>query len=74
MGAVVEAEVYTSAKVALLVEVVAIVVIEPTPAASGRAMMLRCCSTYHKWWHWKTKWQILRVEYHSYLDITKMGR
>ena len=39
-----EAEVYTSAKVALLVEVVAIaiVVIEPTPAASGRAMMLRC--------------------------------
>jgi hypothetical protein len=44
MGAVVEAEVYTSAKVALLVKVVAIaiVVIEPTPAASGRAMMLRC--------------------------------
>ncbi len=42
MGAVVEAEVYAAAKVALVVEAVAMVVIEPTPAASGRAMMLRC--------------------------------
>ncbi len=32
----------TAAEVALLVEAVAVVVIEPTPAESGRAMMLRC--------------------------------
>ena len=42
MGAVLEAEVYVAAEVALVVEAVAMVVIEPTPAASGRAMMLRC--------------------------------
>ncbi len=42
MGAVVEAEVYAAAKVALVVEAVAMMVIEPTPAASRRAMMLRC--------------------------------
>ncbi len=42
MGAVVEAEVYAAAEVTLVVEAVAMVVIEPTPAASGRAMMLRC--------------------------------
>ena len=42
MEAVVEAEVDAAAEVALLVEAVAMVVIEPTPAESGRAMMLRC--------------------------------
>ncbi len=43
MEAVVEAEVVdTVAEVALLVEAVAMVVIEPTPAECGRAMMLRC--------------------------------
>jgi hypothetical protein len=43
MGAVEEAEVYAAAEVArLMVEAVAMVVIEPTPAASGRVMMLRC--------------------------------
>jgi hypothetical protein len=39
---VVEAEVDTEAEVALLVEAVVMVVIEPIPAASGRVMMLRC--------------------------------
>jgi len=39
---VVEAEVDVEAEVTLLVEAVVMVVIEPTPAASGRAMMLRC--------------------------------
>ncbi len=34
MGAVVEAEVYAAAEVALVVEAVAMVVIKPTPAAS----------------------------------------
>ncbi len=38
----VEAEVNVEAEVALLVEAVVMAVIEPTPAASGRAMMLRC--------------------------------
>jgi hypothetical protein len=42
MEAVVEAEVDGAAQVALLVEAVAVVVIEPTPAGSGRVMMLRC--------------------------------
>jgi hypothetical protein len=42
MEAVVEAEVDAAAEVALLVEAVAMVVIKPTPAESGRAMMLRC--------------------------------
>jgi hypothetical protein len=42
MEAVVEAEVDAAAEVALLVEAMAMVVIEPTPAESGRAMMLRC--------------------------------
>ena len=43
MGAVEEAEVYAAAEVAcLMVEAMAMVVIEPTPAASGRVMMLRC--------------------------------
>ncbi len=42
MGAVVEAEVYAAAEVALVVEAVAMAVIKPTPAASGRAMMLWC--------------------------------
>jgi len=42
MEAVVEAEVDTAAEVTLLVEAVGMVVIEPTPAESGRAMMLRC--------------------------------
>ncbi len=42
MGAVVEAEVYTAAEVALVVEAVAMVVIKPTLAESGGAMMLRC--------------------------------
>ena len=37
-----EAEVDVVAEVALLVEAVAMVVIEPTPMESGRAMMLRC--------------------------------
>ncbi len=39
---VMEAEVYAAAEIALVVEAVAMVVIEPTPAASGRALMLRC--------------------------------
>jgi len=38
----VEAEVYAAAEVALLVEAVAMLVIEPTLAESGRVMMLRC--------------------------------
>jgi hypothetical protein len=38
----VEAEVYAAAEAALVVEAVAMVVIEPTPATSGRGMMLRC--------------------------------
>jgi hypothetical protein len=42
MEAVVEAEVDTAAEVTLLVEAVAMVVIEPTPAESERVMMLRC--------------------------------
>jgi len=42
MEAIVEAEVDAAAEVALLFEAVAMVVIEPTPAESGRAMMLRC--------------------------------
>jgi hypothetical protein len=42
MEAVMEAEVDAAAEVALLVEAVAMVVIKPTPAESGRAMMLRC--------------------------------
>ena len=42
MEAVVEAEVDATAEVALLVEAVAMMVIEPTFAESGRAMMLRC--------------------------------
>ena len=40
--AVVEAEVDAAAEVALPVGAVAMVVIRPTPAESGRAMMLRC--------------------------------
>jgi len=39
---VVEAEVVVKAEVALMVKAVVMVVIEPTPTASGRAMMLRC--------------------------------
>jgi len=42
MEAVVEAEVDAAAEVALLVKAVAMLVIEPTIAESGRAMMLRC--------------------------------
>jgi len=42
MKVVVEAEVDAAAEVAILVEAVAMVVIKPTPAESGRAMMLRC--------------------------------
>jgi hypothetical protein len=42
MEVVVEAEVDATAEVALLVEAVAMLVIEPTLAESGRAMMLRC--------------------------------
>jgi hypothetical protein len=42
MEAVVEAEVDTTVEVALLVEAVAMLVIEPTLAESRRAMMLRC--------------------------------
>jgi hypothetical protein len=42
MEVVVEAEVDMGVVVALLVEAVAMMVIEPTPAASGRVMMLRC--------------------------------
>ncbi len=42
MEAVVEAEVDAAAEVALLVEAVVMVVIKPTPAESGRAMMPRC--------------------------------
>ncbi len=42
MEAVVEAEVDATAEVALLVEAVAMLVIEPTFAESGRALMLRC--------------------------------
>ncbi len=42
MEAVVEAEVDVAAEVALLVEAAAMLVIEPTLAESGRAMMLRC--------------------------------
>ncbi len=37
-----EAEVDAAAEVALLGKTVAMVVIEPTPAESGRAMMLKC--------------------------------
>jgi hypothetical protein len=42
MEVVVEAEVDVAAEVALLVKAMVMVVIEPTPAESGRAMMLRC--------------------------------
>jgi len=42
MEAVVEAEVNTTAEVALLVEAVVMLVFEPTLALSERAMMLRC--------------------------------
>jgi hypothetical protein len=42
LEAVVEAEVDAAAEVALQVGAVAMVVIRPTPAESGRAMMLRC--------------------------------
>ncbi len=42
MVEVVEAEVDALVEVALLVEAMAMVVIEPAPAESGRAMMLRC--------------------------------
>jgi hypothetical protein len=42
MEAVVEAEVDVAAEVALPVEAVAMLVIEPTLAESGRVMMLRC--------------------------------
>ena len=42
MEAVVEAEADAAVEVAPLVEAVAMLVIEPTPAESGRAMMLRC--------------------------------
>jgi hypothetical protein len=42
MEAVGEAEVGAAAEVALLVEAVVMVVIKPTPAESGRAMMIRC--------------------------------
>jgi len=42
MEAVVKAEVDAAAEIALLVEAVAMVVTEPTPAESGRVMMLRC--------------------------------
>jgi hypothetical protein len=42
MEAVVEAEVDAAAEVALLVEAVVMVVIEPAPKESGRAVMLRC--------------------------------
>jgi len=42
MEAVVKAEVDAAAEVALLVKAVAMLVIEPTLAESGRAMMLRC--------------------------------
>ena len=43
MEAVMEAEVVdTAAEVALLVEAMAMVVIEPTPAECGRVIMLRC--------------------------------
>jgi hypothetical protein len=42
MKAVMEAEVDAAAEVALLIKAAAMVVIEPTPAESGRAMMLRC--------------------------------
>jgi hypothetical protein len=72
-----EAEVDAVTEVALLVEAVAMVVIEPTPAASGRAMMLRRLQRYHKWWHWKTQGkvehglQILRVEHHSYHWVSR---
>jgi len=38
----VEADVDAAVEVALLVEAAVMVVIEPTPAGSGRAMMLRC--------------------------------
>jgi len=42
MEAVVEAEVDMAVEVTLMVEAVTMVVIEPTPAESGRVMMLRC--------------------------------
>jgi hypothetical protein len=42
MEAVVEAEVDAAAEVSLLVEAVAMLVIEPTLAESGRVIMLRC--------------------------------
>jgi hypothetical protein len=42
MEAVVEAELDAAAEVPLLVEATAMLVIEPTLAESGRAMMLRC--------------------------------
>ena len=47
---VVEAEVDAVAEVALPVGAVSMVVIRPTPAESGREMMLRCLQR----WHWKT--------------------
>ena len=42
LEAVMEAEVDAAAEVALPVAAVAMVAIRPTPAESGRAMMLRC--------------------------------
>ena len=42
MEAVMETEVDAAAEVALLVEAVAMLIIKPTLAESGRAMMLRC--------------------------------
>ena len=45
--AVVEAEVDVAAEVALPVGAVAMVVIRPTPAESGRAMMQGVCSAHH---------------------------
>ncbi len=42
MEAIVEAEVDGAAEVALLVKAMVMLVIEPTLAESGRAMMLRC--------------------------------
>jgi len=81
LEAVVVAEVDAAAEAALLVGAVAMVVIRPTPAESGRAMMLRCLQrlplivalgyiTENGAW-----FANLAVEYHPYNRISQqMGR
>jgi hypothetical protein len=72
MEVVVEAEVDAAAEVALLVEAEAMLVIEPTLAENGRAMMLSCLQRLPQMvaleniTEMEHGLQILRVEYHPY--------